>query len=80
MTDLFDDAQALEQEIRDRALAKQLASRRAEQPDQDQQVNRFCLGCGEQIARERLDAEPEAVRCVPCQSDIEKAGRHRHGN
>jgi len=79
MTDLFDRAQALEQENRDRALAHHLASRHAEQPDQDELGKRYCLGCGEQIAPERLQAEPDAVRCVPCQSQLENAGRHRHG-
>jgi len=79
MTDLFDRAQQQEQENRDRDLANQLARRRIETPDQDAAGNRFCLSCGEQIASERLTAAPDAVRCVPCQSWKENAGRHRHG-
>ena len=79
MTDLFDRAQKNEQETRDRDLANQLARRVTETPDQDAAGNRFCLSCGEQIAAERLQAEPAAVRCVPCQSRNEKAGRHRYG-
>lgn len=79
MTDLFDRAQKNEQETRDRDLANQLARRVTEIPDQDAAGNRFCLSCGEQIASDRLEAEPDAVRCVPCQSWKEKAGRHRHG-
>ena len=79
MTDLFDRAQKNEQESRDRDLANQLAKRRIETPDQDAEGNRFCLSCGEQIASERLEAAPDAVRCVPCQSWQETLGRHRHG-
>jgi DnaK suppressor protein len=78
MTDLFDRAQKNEQETRDRDLANQLARRVTETPDQDAVGNRFCLSCGEQIARDRLEAAPDAVRCVPCQSWQETAGRH-HG-
>lgn len=79
MTDLFDSAQKLEQETRARDLANQLARRRIETPDQDADGNRFCLGCGEQIASERLEAEADAVRCVPCGSRVETARRHRYG-
>lgn len=79
MTDLFDRAQQQEQESRDRAIANQLARRGTETPDQDAEGNRFCLSCGEQIARDRLEAAPDAVRCVPCQRWQETLGRHRHG-
>lgn len=79
MTDLFDRAQKQEQENRDRDLANQLARRSIETPDQDAAGNRFCLNCGEQIASDRLEAAPDAVRCVPCQSWCEHQGRHRHG-
>jgi DnaK suppressor protein len=34
-----------------------------------------CTGCGCDIAPERLEAVPEAVRCVDCQRRFE--GRHR---
>ena len=79
MTDLFDRAQQQEQENRERALGNQLAKRRTETPDQDAAGNRFSLSCGEQIASERLEAAPDAVRCVPCQSWSEREGRNRHG-
>ncbi|HEV2075303.1 MAG TPA: TraR/DksA C4-type zinc finger protein [Thermoleophilaceae bacterium] len=38
-----------------------------------------CLNCGREIPVERLEAVPEAVRCVDCQRHLE--GRHRqiHG-
>lgn len=78
MTDLFDRAQQQEQEFRERAIA-QARRHPQEQPDQDERGNRFCLSCEEQIADERLQAEPAAVRCVPCQCRLEKAGRHRYG-
>lgn len=78
MTDLFDRAQQQEQESRDRAISKVLG-RYKEQPDQDERGNRWCLTCGEQIALARLQAEGDAVRCVPCQSRVEAARRHRYG-
>lgn len=34
-----------------------------------------CMDCGEVIPRARLEANPAAVRCVPCQEKVEaKAG------
>ena len=30
-----------------------------------------CVECGEDIPRARLDANPSAVRCVPCQERLE---------
>ena len=78
MTDLFDRAQQQEQEFRERAIAK-ARRHQQEQPDQDERGNRFCLSCGDQIASERLQAEPDAVRCVPCQSRVERAGKQRYG-
>ena len=78
MTDVFDRAQETEQLNRELAITNALV-RHKEKPDQDEHGNRFCLSCGEQIAAARLQAEPDAVRCVPCQSRNEKAGRHRYG-
>lgn len=78
MTDLFDRAQQQEQEFRERAIAN-ARHHRQEQPDQDEHGNRFCLSCGEQIAAERLQAEQDAVRCVPCQCRVERAGKQRYG-
>lgn len=31
-----------------------------------------CVDCGEQIATERLRAYPSAVRCTPCQNELER--------
>ncbi len=67
MTDQFDKAQELEQTFRDRAIASQL-KRQAEKPDEDENGVRYCLGCGIEIPPKRLEAAPQAVRCVSCQS------------
>ena len=34
-----------------------------------------CEDCGQKIAAERLEALPEATRCVPCQAEWESGGR-----
>ncbi len=67
MTDQFDQAQELEQTFRDRAIANQL-KRVVETPDEDENGVRYCLGCGIEIPLKRLEAAPQAVRCVSCQS------------
>lgn len=33
-----------------------------------------CVRCGEPIAADRLEAEPSACRCVPCQNHFEIHG------
>ncbi|MDA0126501.1 TraR/DksA C4-type zinc finger protein [Vibrio sp. MarTm2] len=68
MSDQLDQAQELEQLFRDKALNQQLMSRCAEQPDEDQDGNRYCLSCGATIPPKRIKAQPNAVRCVSCQS------------
>jgi len=79
MTDWIDDAAQLEQDDRDRALRQQLNNNENETPAQDAAGNRYCLGCGEPIAPDRLTASPTACRCVGCQARVEKARRHRYG-
>ena len=34
-----------------------------------------CLGCGHQVPEGRLDARPEASRCVKCQTKYDRAHR-----
>ena len=34
---------------------------------------RICINCGERINPARLFSEPNAYRCVPCQTDFEKS-------
>lgn len=38
-----------------------------------------CIDCGREIAADRLDAVPEAVRCVGCQRRFEGGHRQVHG-
>ncbi|MGH3388987.1 MAG: TraR/DksA family transcriptional regulator [Actinomadura sp.] len=34
-----------------------------------------CVDCGEQVPEGRLDARPDAARCIPCQAKHDKARR-----
>ncbi len=77
-SDIADQASAtealfLQQAQAMHALKEQQA--RMETPDEDEHGNRYCLDCGEQIPRERLQAVPYAVRCVPCLSRRERRAR-----
>lgn len=38
-----------------------------------------CIDCGREIPADRLDAMPEAVRCVACQHRFEGGHRQVHG-
>lgn len=38
-----------------------------------------CEGCGREIPAERLEAAPEAIRCIDCQCHLEGYHRQRHG-
>ncbi|WJG22162.1 TraR/DksA family transcriptional regulator [Vibrio furnissii] len=66
MTDQFDRAQQLEQEFRDRAIAHQL-NRPVEKPDIENGI-RYCIDCASEIPPKRIEAMPNVVRCVSCQS------------
>jgi len=48
-----------------------------EEPDEDDQGNRYCLDCGEMIPQARVQAV-QAVRCVDCASRLER-GKPRVG-
>ncbi|WP_081443580.1 TraR/DksA family transcriptional regulator [Methylophaga thiooxydans] len=75
MVDVFDRAQEREQKDRDIAIQTVLrSSRETEQPDEENGI-RYCLDCGEPIPNKRLEARPDAVRCVDCQNI--KAKRER---
>ncbi|PSU46653.1 conjugal transfer protein TraR [Photobacterium frigidiphilum] len=69
MTDQLDKAQEFEQTFREKAIAHQ-RTRCIEQPDEDEH-GRYCLSCGLTIPLDRLEAAPNAVRCVPCQAGKE---------
>ncbi|WP_312283551.1 TraR/DksA C4-type zinc finger protein [Candidatus Igneacidithiobacillus taiwanensis] len=64
--------QQQEQEMR-MALA-QRASTRMEDPDEDEEGNRYCLDCADIIPPERVQAVG-AVRCVHCAGKRERYDR-----
>ena len=37
----------------------------------------MCLDCGDEIQLDRLVAEPQAARCLPCQTRVEQLDRPR---
>ncbi|WP_081486559.1 TraR/DksA C4-type zinc finger protein [Nitrospirillum viridazoti] len=65
MTDLVDEAQALEQALRDDALANR--HRRYADP-QGAIRPKDCAVCHAPIPAERLAHVPLAIRCTPCQA------------
>ncbi len=67
-----DRAQGVEELTRDLALA-QRAARQDEAPLVIGDV-RICRWCNEEIEPQRLEANPQAVRCVECQSRHERHG------
>ncbi|HHC6515902.1 TPA: TraR/DksA family transcriptional regulator [Vibrio parahaemolyticus] len=67
MTDQFDRAQELETLFRNAAIANRPVQAE-EEPDVDEDGNRYCLSCGCVIPPKRVKALPAAVRCVSCQS------------
>ena len=75
MTDLFDEAQAIEQQMRDVALREQarragLAGKSGADSAAD------CIDCDDQIPEARRWAVPGCQRCVKCQAASErKKGR-----
>jgi len=71
--DLADIAAVYEQRDRDLALAR-MRSGPVEAPDEDDQGNRYCLGCGDIIPMARVEAV-QAVRCVSCAETKERGQR-----
>jgi len=65
-------AKQLEEEMR--MTLAQRASIRMEDPDEDEQGNRYCLDCGDIIPPERVRAVA-AVRCVHCATKLERFSR-----
>lgn len=70
MTDVFDRAQAREEEMRQDALADQ--ARHAQLPAGDSAER--CVWCAEPIPNARRQALPGVQTCIDCQSDIERIG------
>lgn len=77
MTDVLDKAGEVEQRDRDAALARQAAAGQEQETPFVIEGRRVCLGCFEPIARGRLKANPQAVRCVECQVSHDRR-RARH--
>ena len=68
--DIADRAQVNEERERDIALAAQQAARK-ETPRYISGL-RVCLSCEDVIAPTRLEANPDAVRCMDCQHEHER--------
>ncbi|MGC9161900.1 TraR/DksA C4-type zinc finger protein [Acidithiobacillus sp.] len=81
LTDISDVASRNEQmDLAMRLAARRMASRTREQPDEDEQGNRYCLDCGDDIPPERVRAV-DAVRCVVCAGKRERLAKlsRQHG-
>lgn len=65
-SDPTDVASDREQQARDLAIANHV-NRPRETPDEDENGNRFCLDCADEISKARV-AAVDAVRCVDCES------------
>lgn len=76
MTDKLDQAKALEMTHRQRCLDEVL-NRQSEPPQQIIDGAVRCIDCGAAIEPARLNAKPEAARCIRCQHAEETHGRYR---
>ncbi|WP_273149247.1 TraR/DksA family transcriptional regulator [Methylophaga thiooxydans] len=75
MVDVIDRAQKREQEDNRLALKAALINDvETEQPDEENGI-RYCLDCGEPIPNKRLEARPDAVRCVECKDIKDKRSK-----
>ena len=73
MGDIIDQAQDNDELFRQVSLGKHFAGHRRDQgivPYKD----RDCLDCGDPITKKRLKANPQATRCVECQTEYERKG------
>ncbi|MCE5212977.1 MAG: TraR/DksA family transcriptional regulator [Deltaproteobacteria bacterium] len=70
--DVFDRAQQQEEFFRDKSLAKQLAKTR---PAPGKTIALDCEDCGERIPEMRLTVNPEATRCIKCQTAFENKNK-----
>ncbi len=70
--DVADSAQAVQELNRNLALAEHAGH----QPETPIYLNdvRVCRWCSQEIAPLRLEANPQAVRCVECQDRHERMG------
>ena len=77
MTDIIDRAK--EAEVRNREIALRNQQQRAKQTEAPLVIDgqRCCLDCVDVIPKKRLEAYPDAVRCVYCQEDFELKNKRR---
>ena len=75
--DVFDRAQELDTLFRAQALKAHFVRRDSPSPNPSHQGSGeiVCIDCGEEIGRARLEAKPESVRCIECQTKIERSAR-----
>ena len=77
MVDEIDRVQANVEVYEAAALRTHFNKRRLEpRPDPSTDGERNCLDCQEPISRARIEANPQAVRCIDCQIKKER----RNGN
>lgn len=72
MSDDADLAAPVEQRQRDEAIARQAQKSAARETPFEVEGTRVCLGCFEPIKKNRLKANPYAVRCTECQNDHDR--------
>lgn len=74
--DPLDHASAVEEMLRNHAIAAHKARIVTnEVPDEDEEGNRYCVSCGDDIPAARVALVPHAVRCVKCESALEERKR-----
>lgn len=69
----YEQAQALTERIT-RAGVEQALQCHLEAP-LESHGQRLCLGCHDNLSVARLQANPNAVRCVECQTDHDRRGK-----
>lgn len=69
----FEQAQALTERLTSAAIEQSLQCHLEAPVEMDGQ--RICLYCEERLSRARLQANPNAVRCVGCQNDHDRRGK-----
>ncbi len=75
MADIIDQAQQLDREFNEMALAAGRKRLNFCEPGEEQLIVdglHYCLDCGDEIPDARIEAKPDAVRCVDCQGKKER--------
>jgi len=74
--DPLDHASEVEEMLRKHAIdAHKHRTVTREVPDEDEDGNRYCTSCGDDIPAARVKLVPDAVRCVKCESAKEERNR-----